>query len=270
MTAYLPHYWSVFLEAFYFGPSATYLFGAYHPPTNGNRREGIVLCNPFGQEYLRAHRSLRRLAINLSALGYAVLRFDYRGTGDSAGTIDGVTADDWQEDIRLAVQELIDIAAVPKVALLGLRVGALLAAQVAANNPQISRLVMWDPIVHGQVYIDEFHQEIAKGPTRSRFISGDGALYFNGFSMPRSFQTSVAALNLCKTQGLQAVAVAEIVSHDAAAFGDLRSSLSSLPRFVYELAPAPHDWNYVDHVGGILWPQPIVQAIATYFSSSQR
>lgn len=258
------------MEAFYFGPSSTYLFGAYHPPQNGNRREGIVICNPFGQEYLRAHRSLRRLAINLSALGYSVLRFDYRGTGDSAGTIDKVTADDWQEDIRHAIQELMDIAAVPKVSLLGLRLGALLAAQVAANNSQISRLVMWDPIVSGKTYIDGFQKEIAEESSRSRFVDSEGALYFNGFSMPRSFQTSVAELDLRNAQGLQDVAVAEIVAHEAADFIELRNNLSNLPRFFYEFAAAPHDWNYVDHVGGILWPQPIVQAIETYFSSSQR
>lgn len=258
------------MEAFYFGPSASYLFGAYHPPQNGNRREGIVICNPFGQEYLRAHRSLRRLAINLAALGYAVLRFDYRGTGDSAGTIEAVTADDWQEDIRLAVQELMDMAAVPKVSLLGLRLGALLAAQVASNNPQISRLVMWDPIVNGKTYIDEFKQEVTAKPSRSRFVDGAGTLYFNGFSMPRPFQVSVSGLDLRKTQGLQEVAVAEIVAHEAPDFLELRKSLQSLPRFAYEFAAAPHDWNYVDHVGGILWPQPIVQAIATYFTPSQR
>jgi len=255
------------LEAFYFGPSSTYLFGAYHPPKLSNRREGIVLCSPFGQENMRAHRSLRRLAINLSNLGYSVLRFDYRGTGDSAGTLAEVTAEDWQQDIRIAVQELIDIAAVPKVSLLGLRIGALLAAQVAANHQNISRLVMWDPVVSGQAYIDELNREISAAQSRANFIATDGTLHFNGFSMPRAFQQSLAALDVRTLQGLHNTAVAQIVSHENESFTELYASLSSLPRFVYELAPAPHDWNYVDHVGGILWPQPIVQALENYFSA---
>lgn len=258
------------MEAFYFGPSDNYLFGVYHAPTSGNRREGIVLCSPFGQEYLRAHRSLRRLAINLAAQGYSVLRFDYRGTGDSAGTLADVTAEDWQQDIRHAVQELIDIAAVPKVALVGLRVGALLAAQVAANNPQISRLLVWDPIVSGQAYIDELIGEITPNPSRANFIAADGTLHFNGFSMPSAFQQSLAGLDLLKTQGLDSIATAQIVSHENDRFTALYASLSKNPRFVYELAPAPHDWNYVDNVGGILWPQPVLQAIENYFSATQR
>ncbi|RYY77055.1 MAG: alpha/beta fold hydrolase [Gammaproteobacteria bacterium] len=257
------------MEAFYFGPSSTYLFGAYHPPKLSNRREGIVLCSPFGQENMRAHRSLRRLAINLSNLGYAVLRFDYRGTGDSAGSLNSVTADDWQQDIRIAVQELIDIAAVPKVSLLGLRIGALLAAQVAANHQNVSRLVMWDPVVSGQAYIDELTAEIRAAQSRANFIATDRTLHFNGFSMPLTFQQSLANLDIRQLSGLQNTAVAQIVSHENQRFTDLYASLNTLPRFVYELAPAPHDWNYVDHVGGILWPQPIVQAIENYFSAPQ-
>ena len=256
------------MEAFYFGPSASYLFGAYHPPLNGNRREGIVLCNPFGQEYMRAHRSLRRLAINLSAQGYAVLRFDYRGTGDSAGTLEGVTAQDWQDDIGTAVQELMDVAAVPKVSLLGLRVGALLAAQVAAKNSKIARLVMWDPIISGQAYIDEISREIAVCQSRANFMATEGTLHFNGFSMPPEFKNSLAKLDIRTLDGLAGVAVAQVVSHENPTFAQLHQHLTQLPRFEYQLAPAPHDWNYVDHVGGILWPQPIVAAIETYFSSS--
>ncbi len=257
------------MDAFYFGPSANYLFGAYHPPQNGNRREGIVLCNPFGQEYMRAHRSLRRLAINLAAQGYAVLRFDYRGTGDSAGTLEGITAQDWHDDINIAVQELMDIAAVTKVSLLGLRVGALLAAQVAAKNSKISRLVMWDPIVSGQAYIDEISREIAAFQSRANFIAAQGTLHFNGFSMPVTFKNSLAKLDINTVDSLAKVAVAQIVSHENPSFAQLRQGLSSLSCFEYQLAPAPHDWNYVDHVGGILWPQPIVAAIETYFSSTQ-
>lgn len=258
------------MEAFYFGPSETYLFGAYHEPSNGNRREGIVLCNPFGQEYLRAHRSLRRLAINLAAQGYAVLRFDYRGTGDSAGTLEGVTAEDWLQDIRYAVQELIDIAVVPKVSLLGLRVGALLAAQVAAKNARIAQLVMWDPVVSGQAYVDDLIGDIKESPSRANFIAADATLHFNGFSMPQAFQQSLAGLDIRQTQDLNMAAVAQIVSHENDSFTSLYASLKELPRFVYELAPAPHDWNYVDKVGGILWPQAIVQAIENYFVKVQR
>lgn len=257
------------MDAFFFGPPSTQLFGAYHPPQGASRREGIVLCNPFGQEYMRAHRSFRRLAINLAGKGFSVLRFDYRGMGDSAGTLAGVTPEDWMSDIESAVQELMDVAGVQKVSLLGLRLGALLAAQVAAKNRSVNKLVLWDPIISGQAYVDEIVAEIAVKESRSRFVAKDGTMHFNGFSMPAQFKDNLAKMDLCNIQGLDRLAVAEIVSHENLNFSRLEQSLKTLPRFHYQLAPAPHDWNYVDHVGGIMWPQPIVEAIENYFASNR-
>ena len=257
------------MDVFFFGPSSGQLFGAYHPPTRPNRQEGIVLCNPYGQEYMRAHRSLRRLAINLSGQGFSVLRFDYRGTGDSAASLEDVTTDDWQQDIQHAIQELIDIAAVPKVPLLGLRLGALLAGSVAASNPRATRLVMWDPIVHGQEYIDELRADIASAtPSRSKFIAPDGTMHFNGFSMSAEFQQQLAGLDLIGAVKSSPMSIAQVVSHESDAFRELQDRLDGSPLFTYKLAPAPHDWNYVDHVGGILWPQPIVEAIEDFFRPS--
>ncbi|MEQ9546522.1 MAG: alpha/beta fold hydrolase [Marinobacter sp.] len=256
------------MEAFYFGPSESYLLGVFHPRQSTNRNEAVVLCNPFGQEYLRAHKSMRRLAINLSHLGYSVLRFDYRGTGDSAGDLTGVTADHWADDVEHAIQEAMDMAAVPKVALIGLRLGALLAAKAATNNKQVSRLVLWDPITDGSSYLGDIKSSVdqaQKQGSRSRILEPDGTIHFNGFSMPPPFQETIASLQLDNLTPSVPAPIAQIVSHEAEAFTNLTRQLSERPDFYYELAPAPHDWNYVDHVGGILWPKPVIDAIEAYF-----
>src|SRR5690606_31984066 len=120
-------------------------------------------------------------------------------------------------DIRYAVQELMDIAAVPKVALLGLRLGGLLAAGVAAKSLQISRLLLWDPVISGRDYVAEMTEEIELAqPNRSRakFVSADGALHFNGFTMPSAFQAALQIMNLTQTDGLDAKGVAQIISHE--------------------------------------------------------
>lgn len=252
------------MQTFYFGPAATSLYGAYHEPQGVPRREGIVLCYPFGQEYMRAHRSFRRLAINLAAKGFAVLRFDYRGCGDSAGDTPGVTCQDWIADIHAAIQELKDIAAVQTVSLMGLRLGGLLAA-AAAQNQAINRLVLWDCSLSGAAYCDEIGREIAAQQSRSKFIAPNGDMLYNGFNLPSSLQTGLKQLDLLQMDHLKQMQWSLIVSHEHANFTALKEVYSSNPRFSYTLAPAPHDWNYVDHVGGILWPAPIVAAIEQYF-----
>jgi len=260
------------LEAFYFGPSEHYLFGVFHPRQGPSRNEAVVLCHPFGQEYMRAHKSVRRLAINLAALGYPVLRFDYRGTGDSAGDLTGVTAEDWIEDIGFAVQEVMDMAAVSKVALVGLRLGGLIAARAAAKHDCVSRLVLWDPITDGASYVNDIRAAITEAQTegsRSRLITQDGTMHFNGFCMPRAFQDSLSTLNLTDLAPSLHVPVAQIVSHEADEFSAVRDQFADRAAFHSELAPAPHNWNYVDHVGGILWPKPVIDAIEQYFGQAR-
>lgn len=211
---------------------------------------------------------MRRLAINLSNLGYSVLRFDYRGTGDSAGDLTGVTADHWADDVEHAIQEAMDMAAVPRVALIGLRLGALLAAKAAKNNKQVSRLLLWDPITDGSSYLHDIKSSVLqaqKQGSRSRILEPDGTIHFNGFSMPPPFQETIANLRLDNLTPAVSAPIAQIVSHEAEAFTNLTRQLSERPDFYYELAPAPHDWNYVDHVGGILWPKPVIDAIEAYF-----
>lgn len=141
----------------YFGSPQRRLFGIYAPASAAARRtRAIVLCPPWGQEYLRAHRSLRQLALRLSAAGFHVLRFDYFGTGDSAGDLEDAGLPGWEADIESAIEELKDMSGAQRVGLVGLRLGATLAARVCTRQRrQIDSLVLWDPVLDGAAHIEE-------------------------------------------------------------------------------------------------------------------
>jgi exosortase A-associated hydrolase 2 len=146
------------MEPFYFGPTDRRLFGVYHPPA-GRRAApaGVVLCYPFLQEYFRTHRAFLRLAVQLVGRGWHVLRFDYSGCGDSYG--DGPSSPDaWAEDVRLAAHELRQRTGTARMALVGLRLGASLAASVAPSVQPLSDLVLWDPVVNGPDYLGDVLQ----------------------------------------------------------------------------------------------------------------
>jgi pimeloyl-ACP methyl ester carboxylesterase len=257
------------MEALFFGPSATHLYGVYHPADpHRSRTEGIVLCSPFGQEAVRAHRSLRQLADEFARIGYDVLRFDYRGTGDSVGGMDGVTPLDWAEDVSHAVRELQDISGAVRTSLLGLRLACLIAAH-AATAQKVQRLVFWDPVGSGQDYLDELGNAIRQAAAyqkRSNFVAQDGTIHFNGFSMSANFQASLVEMGVPSPDRLLASKTLQVVSHETAAQARLKQHYASLTGFEYLHTPAPHDWNYVDHVGGIMFPQPIMQTIVKWFS----
>ncbi len=142
-------------EAFFFGPAARQLFGNYHAPAGGDGQVLTVICPPLFFDYMRTQPTLRRLAISLAERSQHVLRFDYRGTGDSFGEPGEVTVSDWVEDIALAVREGLDISGSQKVRLLGVRASALLACRSLGAVSNFQRLVLWDPVPDGAAYLQE-------------------------------------------------------------------------------------------------------------------
>jgi len=145
------------MTPFYFAHGSRRLFGVYNPASDkAGPVRAAVFCNPFGEEYIHSHRAIRQAAVMLGAAGVHSLRFDYFGTGDSAGEMQDADLDIWNEDIRCAIQELRDISGADRVTLVGLRLGALLAARAAVVfSDQVDRLILWDPVLEGQTYLDE-------------------------------------------------------------------------------------------------------------------
>lgn len=141
-------------DAIWFGTGASQLAGWLHLPARGRARGGVVLCPSLGLEALTAYAAYRRIARVLAEAGLAVLRFDYRGTGDAAGTLcEDASAEGWIEDVAVARAHL-RACGVRRVALVGLRLGATVAAaSAAACRPDA--LVLWDPVAKGHTFLRE-------------------------------------------------------------------------------------------------------------------
>lgn len=122
------------------------LFAVLHRP-EAPARGGCVLCAPFAEEKKGAHRILVDLARALCRAGMPVLRFDYRGTGDSEGDFTDFTLAGALADIQQATAFLRSQGGT-EIGLLGLRLGATLAAQGDATW-----LALWEPIESGRRYL---------------------------------------------------------------------------------------------------------------------
>jgi len=142
---------------FYFGKPAQRLFGVLHqPPDAAGRKDAAWLfCSAFAEERNQSHRHMLEWARVLCREGFWVLRFDYRGYGDSDGLFEQFTIDDYLTDVRTAMAELERRAGVPCRGLCGLRLGATLAALAAAELPDAPMRILWEPVINGADYIDE-------------------------------------------------------------------------------------------------------------------
>jgi uncharacterized protein len=184
---------------FFFGTGKHRLFGICDFASGTARADGraIVLCYPWGAEYIYAHRSLRQLARRLSLVGFHALRFDYFGTGDSAGEMNDADLGGWQHDIETAIEELKDSTGAKRVALAGLRLGATLAASVAARRYlDVDTLVLWDPIVCGSTYVQELNGGTGRHAPIVRRDDIGGGYEIRGFPLTARMAQEFRALDL--------------------------------------------------------------------------
>ena len=121
----------------------------------GTAKGGVVLCQPLGIEATCVYFSYRLLADRLAALGLAVLRFDYDGTGDSYGNeTDPGRLESWLGSVKAATDFLVE-REVGGIALVGTRMGGLFAAAEAARRGGVDALALWDPCLSGRGYLRE-------------------------------------------------------------------------------------------------------------------
>jgi alpha-beta hydrolase superfamily lysophospholipase len=186
----------------YFGRSERPFFGWLHA-SEEPRGVGLLVCNPFGNEAVCAHRTIRHLCEEASRLGIPALRFDYDGTGDSAGDDDDPhRVEAWIESILLAADELKLAAGVDSLCFLGIRLGAILAATAATRRDDVIAFIAAAPVVSGKAYVREMRL-LQRAIDAKRDIvreSTDDTLEAAGFVVSATTQTSLASLDLAKLE----------------------------------------------------------------------
>ncbi|MGE0667627.1 MAG: hydrolase 2, exosortase A system-associated [Sphingomonadales bacterium] len=133
------------------------LFTLYLPPAPGAPDRGdLVFVPPFAEEMNRARPIVLAQARALAEAGVGVLVLDLYGTGDSDGAFADARWETWRDDIR-AAREWLRVHGRSRVGLWGLRLGGLLAADAIFDDPQgFSMLALWEPVVQGKAFMDQF------------------------------------------------------------------------------------------------------------------
>jgi alpha/beta superfamily hydrolase len=174
------------------------LFALYHEPVGAARNVAVVMCPPLGYEALAAYRTYRHAAERLAGQGFHVLRFDYYGTGNSAGQ--SSEAHDLCGDIHAAIEHLKTMTGMQKVCLFGIRAGALLAAAVATQRQDVAGLVLVAAPVSGRAMVRElkaFHA--MSGASNGGFAEQqDGVVNIGGFDYSQSMLDELQSINLLK------------------------------------------------------------------------
>ncbi len=256
------------VEPFYFGPRSARLYGCYHEPAAWPAREvGLVVCYPVGQEYLRSHRACLHLASAAARAGFPALRFDYFGTGDSAGDPDALELARWTSDVALAVEELRARSGVGPVVLAGLRLGASLALRAAPQVEELAGLVLWEPVVSGSAWLDELakqhHAAIQRfhSPPRS-YVQSARPAELLGFPVGDRMRESLEKLDLMTVKAPRAKPMLLVDNHGGADQLALAAQLQANSRFSHEHVPSFVVWT--DDVDKGLVPSQVITAIVAW------
>jgi amino acid adenylation domain-containing protein len=257
-------------SAFFFGPSEEPLFGIHSAPAGGEPRStAVVLCPPIGWEYMRTHWAVRKLARMLVRTGYHVLRFDYFGTGDSAGSTRDGSVRRWIDDVATAAEELRIVAGVAGISAVGIRHGATFAAVATRAGLELDRLVMWDPVVSGAGYLaalDAMQAEMLatrRGGPPTGDVLGDELL---GFPYPDSLRRELAALDPGSVPWPETV-VHLMTSQDRPEYRALATAADGA--LEYEVVEDVGEWDELASSYSSLLPQRIPARIAALFGGDE-
>jgi alpha-beta hydrolase superfamily lysophospholipase len=139
-----------------FDTPAGWCTGWYHAPAAPWHDLAVVLCPPVGFEAVSSYPTQVQLAAALADAGLPVLRFDYHGTGDSAGHGgDPERVQAWLASIEAAVAQVRAQSDARHVALLGIRLGATLAVEAARRLGGVDSLLLWAPCPTGKAFVRE-------------------------------------------------------------------------------------------------------------------
>jgi uncharacterized protein len=250
---------------FHFGPEDAPLFGVYTPPrASVVQQAAVLLCAPIGMEYMRTQYTFRLLASQLAAAGIHVLRFDYRGMGDSSGSVGKGQLDCWLDDIVFAARELYELSGVESPIVIGLRMGAALGIlALASRKIKAKALVLWDPVVHGHDYLatlKRMHAELISERREPPMPSEE----LLGSPFPADLISAIENLNIEQhVHQISAGNGALVVSEDLPSYLPLLSAMrSQWPEMLYQQMTEPIDWDTLKSAYESRMTGPIVRAVA--------
>lgn len=121
------------------------LYGVLSISPQGSQR-GVLIVVGGPQYRAGSHRQFALLARFLAENGVSVMRFDYRGMGDSEG--EARTFEDIGDDIRCAIDQFqVQVPQVREVVIWGLCDAASAALFYAHSDPRVTGLVLLNPWV---------------------------------------------------------------------------------------------------------------------------
>lgn len=246
------------------------LIGIIHKP-DAHKWSGVLVIVGGPQYRVGSHRQFVLLARKLAESAIPVMRFDYRGMGDSSG--EACTFEDIGSDIRLAIDTFMQqVPGLDKIYLWGLCDAATAALLYAVNDSRVAGLVLLNPWVRtesgeakvylrhyylGRLFEKEFWKKMMSGKLNAKAsLASFAGMIAKSRNMGQAMREDLpASLPGCFLAGLRAykgrvcliLSTNDLTANEFRDFFNLspcRAGLLSEGRVViYEVAGANHTFS---------------------------
>ncbi len=125
----------------------------YRPPETARRRVPVVLVPADGEERTWSQRAMVNLARFLARQGHPVVKFDFRGQGESDGSFEETDVPSRMQDLDRVLERARSVSGVWP-AVVALRLGANVAARVLESRPGL-RFVAVEPVESLDAYVND-------------------------------------------------------------------------------------------------------------------
>lgn len=174
------------------------LFGILHRPLNVYNPPVVLIMHGFASSKHGSNRCYVTLAEAMVKEGIAVLRFDFRGCGDSEGSLNDSSLNDLISDALAVLGHISKIEGIDgeRIAIFGASLGGSIAVEASALWSGIKALALWSPVASGELWFRDFltkHPEYKNAPPTSAL-----ALY-RGVKLTPQFREQFAKLFAYKT-----------------------------------------------------------------------
>lgn len=173
-------------------------------------RDAVIYLHPFAEEMNKARRMAALQARSFAQNGVDVLQIDLYGCGDSAGELKDAHWELWKDDVASACRWLRNRGCT-SVALWGLRLGAVLALDIASSERErVDGLILWQPVYRGAQFLTQFLRirlasELAAGDRDSGLLQAlrdslrnGGTVEVGGYELSAALAAAIERLNVEK------------------------------------------------------------------------
>ncbi|MDP9835398.1 pimeloyl-ACP methyl ester carboxylesterase [Neorhizobium huautlense] len=180
--------------------------GLFSPASGARRPVAILLASPWGLEEMCGRKFFRIMAEELADNGFASLRFDYAGTGDSFADDSEVSGFDvWTDNLVAAVGQLRQLSGCERIVIVAQGIGAAVAMQANKRIDMCETVAFLAPVVSGRAYLREM-QAMARMTDDKLGIAAQevegAAITLAGLSLSGPLAADLKLIDLMKVEKL--------------------------------------------------------------------